>query len=55
MEIYSRIAMVIKKNDSIANSIQITKYPANRLGFEGWFEWNDFEDIPAGYEDAITY
>lgn len=55
MEIYSEIAEIMKKEDSLANSIEITNYLAKRLSFEEWFQWNDFENIPAGYEDAIAY
>ena len=45
----------MKKEDTLSNSIEITNYLAKNLGFESWFRWQDFENIPAGYEDAIAY
>lgn len=55
LEIVNEAAEIMNKENTLSNSIEISNYLAKILGFEGWFEWNDFEDIPAGYEDAITY
>ncbi len=54
IELYSGITEIMKKENSLANSIEITNYLAKNLGFEEWFKWIDFEDIRTGYEDAIV-
>jgi len=55
VKIFSDVTEIMKKDDSLTNSIEVSNYLAKNLGFDKWFMWKDFEDIPAGYEDTIFY
>ncbi len=55
VKIFSDVEAIMKKEDSLSNGIEVTDYLAKNLGFDGWFRWKDFEDIPSEYEDAIYY
>lgn len=55
INIYNEVIKIMDREDSLSNSIDISDHISSLLGFEGWYKWKDFEDIPDGYEDAIYF
>ncbi len=55
VKLIGEIREKMEAEDTLANSIAISKFLADRLGFGRWFKWKDFEDIPEGYEEEIYY
>lgn len=55
IKLYNEIMEISEEEDSLANSIKISDFLAENLGFKDWFRWKDFEDIPDDYESTIYF